>query len=310
MRFTFPAACIGAYSLIKGLLAPNGLLALIEVTKATVFNTLTYGLLDGWWHFEDGHRRLPNAPLLSCDQWREALTEEGFRRVMAAEKLRQVTVGDLQSLVLAENDGSFLVTTLESSPVAAKTLGATVGSNHRPADFQKDLAPADQAESDFVSVEDQSAEREELQMLVEDRLTAVLREALRLEVSDFSNETSFEHLGIDSIVSVGIVETLNQVLGTQLRPVDLFNYSTIRSLSERILSVSGEVVRSRVGGSGCRREARRIDLTSVAEGNSTVAQRDDFDFADQRLGSTGNSTDRHGGAIMNVLRPKNRAEGL
>ena len=115
--------------LIKGLLAPNGLLALIEVTRATVFNTLTYGLLDGWWHFEDGHRRLPNAPLLSCDQWREALIEEGFRRVMAAEKLRQIAVGDLQSLVLAENDGSFLVTTLESSPAAAKTLGAAIGSN-------------------------------------------------------------------------------------------------------------------------------------------------------------------------------------
>ncbi len=99
-------------------------------------------------------------------------------------------------------------------------------------------------------------------MLVENRLTAVLGEALRLEVSDFSNETSFEHLGIDSIVSVGIVETLNQVLGTQLRPVDLFNYSTIRNLSERILSVAGEVYPPARWRFGCPREAKCTEFDS------------------------------------------------
>ena len=126
----------------------------------------------------------------------------------------------------------------------------------------------------------------------------MFQEALRLEVSDFSNETSFEHLGVDSIVSVGIVETLNQVLGTQLRPIDLFNYSTIRSLSERVLSVSGEVVRSHVVGPIATVEAGESSLASVAEGNSTVAERDNLDFADRRPASAGNSTDNMAAAIM------------
>ena len=45
-----------------------------------------------------------------------------------------------------------------------------------------------------------------------------------------------------------VVEALNQALGLQLRPVDLFNYSTTRSLSERIVSAYDAIVRTRFPG--------------------------------------------------------------
>ncbi len=94
---------------LKGLLKQNGLLTLIEFTEVTAFNTLTYGLLDGWWHFEDGQRRLPNAPVLSRDQWKRALFEEGFCQIVTAEESEASGVGKYQSFLLAESDGSFLV---------------------------------------------------------------------------------------------------------------------------------------------------------------------------------------------------------
>ncbi len=36
-----------------------------ELTSKTDFLTLTFGLTDGWWLFEDAERRMPGAPLLS-----------------------------------------------------------------------------------------------------------------------------------------------------------------------------------------------------------------------------------------------------
>jgi hypothetical protein len=36
-----------------------------ELTTKTEFLTLTFGLTDGWWLFEDAERRIPGAPLLS-----------------------------------------------------------------------------------------------------------------------------------------------------------------------------------------------------------------------------------------------------
>ncbi|WP_044562066.1 SDR family NAD(P)-dependent oxidoreductase [Azospirillum sp. B4] len=60
------------------LLAPGGALVLNEVTRASLFGTLTFGLLDGWWRFEDADARLPGAPLLDQTRWAAALDAAGF----------------------------------------------------------------------------------------------------------------------------------------------------------------------------------------------------------------------------------------
>ena len=43
----------------------GGLAIANELTTKTEFLTLTFGLTDGWWLFEDAERRIPGAPLLS-----------------------------------------------------------------------------------------------------------------------------------------------------------------------------------------------------------------------------------------------------
>lgn len=47
------------------LLRKGGLLIANELTAKTDFLTLTFGLTDGWWLFEDAEWRIPGAPLLS-----------------------------------------------------------------------------------------------------------------------------------------------------------------------------------------------------------------------------------------------------
>ena len=49
----------------KALLRTGGLLLANELCARTEFLTLTFGLTDGWWLYDDPARRIPGSPLLS-----------------------------------------------------------------------------------------------------------------------------------------------------------------------------------------------------------------------------------------------------
>ena len=49
----------------KALLKNGGLLIANELTTKTDFLTLTFGLTDGWWLYDDGHIRTPGSPIIS-----------------------------------------------------------------------------------------------------------------------------------------------------------------------------------------------------------------------------------------------------
>ncbi|MFS0518811.1 beta-ketoacyl synthase N-terminal-like domain-containing protein [Nostoc sp. UIC 10607] len=65
---------------LRSLLAPNGILALIEATKMPPWIDMIWGLSKGWWQFEDTHLR-NRSPLLSQHNWEKLLTEQGFTTV-------------------------------------------------------------------------------------------------------------------------------------------------------------------------------------------------------------------------------------
>ncbi len=65
---------------VRRLLAPGGLLAMLEVTTPQRSFDLTVGLTEGWWAFTDTELRTDSA-LLSRDQWLELLPECGFDAV-------------------------------------------------------------------------------------------------------------------------------------------------------------------------------------------------------------------------------------
>jgi hypothetical protein len=45
----------------KALLRKGGLIIANELTAKTEFLTLTFGLTEGWWLFDDAQRRIPGA---------------------------------------------------------------------------------------------------------------------------------------------------------------------------------------------------------------------------------------------------------
>ncbi len=62
---------------VRHLLAPSGMLLLLEATAPRRWLDLTFGLTDGWSKFNDQHVR-PDYPLLAPESWLPALSKAGF----------------------------------------------------------------------------------------------------------------------------------------------------------------------------------------------------------------------------------------
>ncbi len=72
---------------VRQLMAPGGMLLLIEITKLNRWVDLTFGLTDGWWRFTDRELR-PAYALLSRSRWLDLLAEQGFEEAVAFPAIR------------------------------------------------------------------------------------------------------------------------------------------------------------------------------------------------------------------------------
>ncbi|MBF0119026.1 MAG: SDR family NAD(P)-dependent oxidoreductase [Desulfobacterales bacterium] len=86
----------------KSLLKRNGVMILNEATSITNFTSLTFGLLEGWWMFDDEEDRLKGGPLLSLDMWKKILFEEGFNNVLC---LNESIPNSLAHIITSESNG-------------------------------------------------------------------------------------------------------------------------------------------------------------------------------------------------------------
>ncbi|MFE7741745.1 SDR family NAD(P)-dependent oxidoreductase [Nocardia sp. NPDC057455] len=84
---------------LQEMLAPGGLLLLIEAAPDTPWLDLTFGLTAGWWSFRDLRLR-PDGPLLSAPEWLELLRSLDFDDVAALGDPEHAGSGS-QSVLLA-----------------------------------------------------------------------------------------------------------------------------------------------------------------------------------------------------------------
>ncbi|KAI2642650.1 BcPKS17, polyketide synthase [Xylaria nigripes] len=85
---------------LREILRPDGFLVMLEMTQPVAWIDLIYGLLDGWWRFDDGRSHA----LVTAPTWRDTLQRSGFGHV-------EWTEGDLpesgiQRFILAMACGS------------------------------------------------------------------------------------------------------------------------------------------------------------------------------------------------------------
>ncbi|ETR65707.1 MAG: hypothetical protein OMM_13840, partial [Candidatus Magnetoglobus multicellularis str. Araruama] len=90
---------------IKRLLKTNGLLLLNEVTQKDPFTTMTFGLTEGWWLFDDHQLRIPGSPVLTEQSWQTVLESCGFHHVTSDSVLSDQQVSDSQRIMVAFSDG-------------------------------------------------------------------------------------------------------------------------------------------------------------------------------------------------------------
>ena len=86
---------------MRNLLAPGGLLLLLEGVAPERWVDLSFGLTDGWWRFSDSSLR-KNYPLISRATWQDLLADLDFHDVaMIPDGGQGSRVSDKQVLVLA-----------------------------------------------------------------------------------------------------------------------------------------------------------------------------------------------------------------
>lgn len=92
-----------ALTRVRGLLAPGGLLLLVEGVRPARWVDLVFGQTAGWWKFADAELRASH-PLLSVERWVAALRASGFAGVHAAHIAGDGPAAFEQAVLIAAAD--------------------------------------------------------------------------------------------------------------------------------------------------------------------------------------------------------------
>ncbi|PEM80750.1 non-ribosomal peptide synthetase, partial [Bacillus wiedmannii] len=190
---------------IKSLLKPNGLIIINEITKVADFATLTFGLTDGWWLFEDEDVRLKGAPLLSTGKWKHILNKNKFKNTEIIgipgnkeESLEQAVIFGEKEEVTVKNTGN------------TSKKGVFNNKKNSISIFHKGN------ESKIVVIE---------------YIKEIFLRVLKIREDRIHVNLTFENFGIDSLVALEITKEFEKEF-SRLPATLLFEYPTVEKLAE------------------------------------------------------------------------------
>ncbi|WP_246059698.1 SDR family NAD(P)-dependent oxidoreductase [Paenibacillus lautus] len=232
----------------KSVLKKNGLILINELSDNRLFTHLTFGLLEGWWLYEDAPLRIPGSPGLYPETWKDVLESEGYEAVFFPAKESHEWG---QQIIAASSNGVVRVKQVPHSDRADAEVKRT--SNAKPYDTRDRLGTIstveEQARVKNVAAKQASTVMTE-QMLedhVKETIIEKLSEALKVNRSEIELEESFADYGLDSIIGVHLVQVLNQALRIELDTTSLFDYSSVKQLTAYILSDHRDAVAGLLG---------------------------------------------------------------
>jgi polyketide synthase PksN len=247
----------------KAALKPGGLLVLNELTANNLLSQFSFGLLDGWWRYEDPELRIPGSPLLSTAGWRRVLAEAGFGAItLPAQEAEDVG----QQIIVAVSDGVIRQAVARSSP--------------------REVAPAPvRDQSPARAVADRSAAREPeggLRAHVEGVVLDVLAEALQIPRSRIVPDEPFSDYGLDSIFAVTVARTVGGELDIDLDITVLFEHGTLAELGEFIVTEYADELRAVLPPEPVSPEEspERVPSEAVSDGMAIVGMSARFPQAD------------------------------
>ena len=226
---------------LRSLLAPGGMLLLVESTRHFDWFDMTTGLIEGWQHFADDLRT--DHPLLNAEDWRRALVETGFADVGTWP--RQGEPAEVLGLhvILARMPGH-----LPERSVATAEAAKVAVSGEAPASIVDQLQEAYPAER-----------------------AGLLRDYVRghvMRVLDWPEDAQparnarLMELGLDSLMAVRLRGLLARGLGDGVTlPSSLvFDHPTIDSIAEYLLELMSS--RGETAGKATSPKPARLDEAS------------------------------------------------
>lgn len=247
---------------IKPLLKKNGLILLNEITGFTLSAHLTFGLLEGWWMYEDKALRATGCPGLYAETWQKVLEIEGFRSVFFPVKT-EYHLG--QQVIVAESDG---VVRQKQEPEIKVPFVDKMKRNevHEKKVFIEEREKtADQDIRPVSHIVEHQTEITENLILEKSKayMKKLVGEALKISPDKISSEEPLEKYGIDSILVVQLTSALRKVLDN-ISSTLFFEHQTIDALVEHFLNNQRDKLVKLVGLDKENVKKGKPDLTAVS----------------------------------------------
>ncbi|MDK8189824.1 SDR family NAD(P)-dependent oxidoreductase [Paenibacillus sp. UMB7766-LJ446] len=170
------------------LLKRNGLLLLNELTRSSLFSHLTFGLLEGWWLYEDEDIRIKGSPILHQQQWCQILRQTGFgQAIMPAEQGNSLG----QQIIAAFSDGYIL------QPV-------------QTSEFIADHGKLSSTGTSSAKMEDTKVKPDQIWQASLTFFKRLVGEVIKMEPELIDESEPLEAYGIDSILIVQLTNRLRK----------------------------------------------------------------------------------------------------
>lgn len=196
---------------VKSVLKKNGVILINEISTKSLFFHMGFALLDGWWLYNDPELRIEGCPGLAPETWNEILISEGFEDVTFPANIAH----DLgQQIIVAQSDGVVLRKVEESIEEKQEVIEV--------------LETKKQLTKTVITTE-------KILEDINNTIKTSFSDLLKIPLEKLKNTTPLLDYGLDSILAVKLVKSLNQSLEIKLESSKLFEYDTIHKLSEYIV---------------------------------------------------------------------------
>jgi acyl transferase domain-containing protein/thioesterase domain-containing protein/ubiquinone/menaquinone biosynthesis C-methylase UbiE/acyl carrier protein len=206
---------------IRGLsrvLADDGLLGVVELVKTRRWDTLTWGLAEGFWLYADEHRT--SSPLLPLATWEEVMRREGFARAEGYPRDAAARERADHGLLLARRRVEPVLSGLapRRTRIAAEPPRAPAAS--APPRAAPSLHPRPALRTPFVAPRTR----------MEADIARICGEILGFEALGVDDD--FLDLGADSLITLRITDRLRRDLGLDVPAHAAFRGRTVARIAE------------------------------------------------------------------------------
>jgi acyl transferase domain-containing protein/thioesterase domain-containing protein/acyl carrier protein len=201
---------------LASLLVPGGTMAWVEVVKARRWDTLSWGLAEGWWYYDDAVRT--GSPLLALDRWVDITREHGFLDVEAYPRTPTGRAGSDHGLIVARGKVAAVAAIPAASPPRRREPRAPRASRGEALSLQ----PRPDLRTPHVAPRDET----------ERRIAAICGELLGVESIGVHDD--FFELGADSLITLRITDRIRQELGREVPAHAAFRGSTVERMARAL----------------------------------------------------------------------------